>query len=104
MAPTLGVDIVQVVVRDADEIEPAIDAFVHEAGGGLIVFPTPVLSTRKGPKREYSSATFRLRPLAVNHARPIHLPSERALVPNIRSRALIRRSASQLTSLSKSPS
>jgi hypothetical protein len=48
MAPTLGVDIVQVVVRDADEIEPAIDAFVHEAGGGLIVFPTPVLSNNRG--------------------------------------------------------
>jgi putative ABC transport system substrate-binding protein len=48
MAPTLGVDIVQVVVRDADEIEPAIDAFVREAGGGLIAFPTPVLSDNRG--------------------------------------------------------
>ena len=37
VAPTLGVELTPVVVRDAGEIEPAIAAFARDSDGGLIV-------------------------------------------------------------------
>jgi putative ABC transport system substrate-binding protein len=41
LAPTLGVEVTSVALRDpADDVEPALAAFAQQPGGGLIVLPT----------------------------------------------------------------
>ncbi|SRR5216684_1492510 len=42
VAPSFGVRLTLMGVRDAAEIEHAIDMFAHESNGGLIVLPNPV--------------------------------------------------------------
>ena len=42
VAPSFGVLLTAAGVRDAGEIEHAVDAFAHEPNGGLIVVPNPV--------------------------------------------------------------
>jgi putative ABC transport system substrate-binding protein len=44
MAPSLGLEAVECVARNANEIERAIDAFAGQANSGLIVMPDPVLT------------------------------------------------------------
>jgi putative tryptophan/tyrosine transport system substrate-binding protein len=47
VAPSLGVDVRPIDVRDASEIERAVTAFARSSNGGLIVIPSPfVLSHR----------------------------------------------------------
>jgi putative ABC transport system substrate-binding protein len=41
-APSLGVQVSGVALRDAVEIEPAIDAFAREPNGGLVVKGSPI--------------------------------------------------------------
>jgi putative tryptophan/tyrosine transport system substrate-binding protein len=43
-APSLGVQVSGVALRDAVEIEPAIDAFAREPNGGLVVKASPILN------------------------------------------------------------
>ena len=56
VAPSFGVELSPVGVRDADEIERAITAFAHASNGGLIVTggPLTVLSSAS-PDRAASS-------------------------------------------------
>jgi putative ABC transport system substrate-binding protein len=42
MAPTLGVEVSPVNVRDADEIERAVTAFARSPNGGIIVTGSPL--------------------------------------------------------------
>jgi ABC-type uncharacterized transport system substrate-binding protein len=42
IAPSIGVEVTPVNVRDADEIERAVIAFARSSGGGLIVTASPV--------------------------------------------------------------
>ena len=44
MAPSLGVEVSPVSVRDAGEIERAVEAFARTANGGLIVTPSASVS------------------------------------------------------------
>jgi putative tryptophan/tyrosine transport system substrate-binding protein len=44
MAPSLGVEVSPVSVRDASEIERAVEAFARTANGGLIVTPSASVS------------------------------------------------------------
>jgi putative ABC transport system substrate-binding protein len=46
-APSLGVQVSGVAVRDAVEIEPAIDAFAREPNGGLVVKASPILNRER---------------------------------------------------------
>jgi putative tryptophan/tyrosine transport system substrate-binding protein len=47
VAPTLGVELTPINVRDAGEIERAIVAFAHSADGGLIVTGSPLIALRR---------------------------------------------------------
>jgi ABC-type uncharacterized transport system substrate-binding protein len=42
VAPSIGVEVTPVNVRDADEIKRAVSAFARSSGGGLIVTASPV--------------------------------------------------------------
>jgi putative ABC transport system substrate-binding protein len=46
-APSLGVQMSGVALRDAVEIEPAIDAFAREPNGGLVVKASPILNRER---------------------------------------------------------
>jgi putative ABC transport system substrate-binding protein len=46
-ALSLGVQLTPAGVRDAADIQRAIDAFAREANGGLIVFPSPITTVHR---------------------------------------------------------
>jgi putative ABC transport system substrate-binding protein len=47
VAPSLGVEVFPVNVRDASEIERAITAFAHASNGGLIVAQSPLAAIHR---------------------------------------------------------
>ena len=47
VAPSLGVELTPVNVRDPGEIERAISAFAHSSNGGLVVTPAPLVSVHR---------------------------------------------------------
>jgi putative tryptophan/tyrosine transport system substrate-binding protein len=47
VAPSLGVQLTAVRVRDAEEIERGLDGFACQSNGGLIVLPSPVSAVHR---------------------------------------------------------
>jgi putative tryptophan/tyrosine transport system substrate-binding protein len=47
VAPSVGVQLTPVRVRDAVEIEQGLDSFAHQSNGGLIVLPSPVAAVHR---------------------------------------------------------
>jgi putative ABC transport system substrate-binding protein len=86
-APSLGVQVSGVALRDAVEIEPAIDAFTREPNGGLVVKASPMLNRER--VRLLARATHRGLPavyeyrydVAAGASRPTELTPSNSIAP-----------------------